>query len=111
MAVISFMVAARRWNEEVFGNLFGRRKRIEARLNGVQKALAERPCNFVLKLDRTLRMEYAKVKDPINEFWAMKSRLNWLVLGERNTSFFHTSVINRRRRNRITSLRDRNPKQ
>ena len=36
----------------------------------------------------------------------MKAQVNWLVLGERNTSFYHASVINRRRMNRITSLKD-----
>ena len=36
----------------------------------------------------------------------MKAQVNWLVLGERNTSFYHASVINMRRMNRITSLKD-----
>ncbi|KAL0005366.1 hypothetical protein SO802_012927 [Lithocarpus litseifolius] len=106
IAVTSFTASARRWNKEVFGNLFGRRKRIEARLKGVQKALAERPSESLLELDRTLRLEHGEVKELINEFWAMKSRLNWLVSGERNTTFFHASVLNRRRRNRITRLSD-----
>lgn len=35
----------------------------------------------------------------------MISRLNWLVLGERNTFFFfHASVINRRRRNIVWGI-------
>ena len=36
----------------------------------------------------------------------MKAQVNWLVLGEHNTSFYLASVINRRRMNRITSLKD-----
>ena len=36
----------------------------------------------------------------------MKAQVNWLVLGKRNTSFYHASVINMRRMNRITSLKD-----
>lgn len=36
----------------------------------------------------------------------MKSRINWQVLGDRNMGFYHTSIINRRRRNKITSLKD-----
>ena len=106
IVVTSFTAFAKRWNKEVFGNLFNRRKRIEARLKGVQKALAERLSESLLELERALRLEHGKVKELINEFWAMKFRLNLLVLGECNTTFFHASVINRRRRNRITRVRD-----
>jgi hypothetical protein len=40
------------------------------------------------------------------EFWALKSRMEWSLLGDRNTSFFHTSVLCRRHRNKIWCLRD-----
>ena len=36
----------------------------------------------------------------------MKSRTNWIIYGERNTSFFHQSTLARRSRNRITSIQD-----
>ena len=36
----------------------------------------------------------------------MKSRITWLVQGDRNTSFYHTSALVRRRRNRISCLKD-----
>lgn len=32
------------------------------------------------------------------EFWALKSRLNWAAHGDRNTSFFHVSTLVRRHR-------------
>jgi len=38
------------------------------------------------------------------EFWKLKSRINWLNEGDANTKFFHTSTLNRRRRNKILSL-------
>ncbi|XP_075645738.1 uncharacterized protein LOC142616864 [Castanea sativa] len=81
-------------------------KKIEARLNGVHKALANKPSDFLVELERTLRQEYVEVKELIDEYWAMKARINWLVLGECNTSYYHASVVNRRRRNRITNLKD-----
>ena len=40
------------------------------------------------------------------EFWSIKSRYNWLIQGDRNTSFFQTSTLIRRRRNRILCLKD-----
>jgi len=37
----------------------------------------------------------------------MKARITWLVEGDRNTFFFHTSALVRRRRNRISCIKDR----
>lgn len=34
----------------------------------------------------------------------MKSRINWLSLGDKNNSFFHTSTLIRRRKNKVCSL-------
>ena len=36
----------------------------------------------------------------------MKSRTNWIILGERNTSYFHISALNRRSKNRITCVQN-----
>ena len=37
----------------------------------------------------------------------MKARILWLVEGDRNTAFYHTSALVRKRRNRILCLKDR----
>ena len=34
----------------------------------------------------------------------MKSRVNWSIFGERNTSYFHMTTLARRSKNRITSI-------
>ena len=36
----------------------------------------------------------------------MKSRTNWIILGEMNTSYFHISTLNRRSKNRITCVQN-----
>ena len=41
------------------------------------------------------------------EYWVMKSRIGFLVNGDHNTSFYHTSVL-ARRRNKIVSLKNNN---
>lgn len=38
----------------------------------------------------------------------MKARTNWVIFGERNTSYFHQSMLARRNRNRITRIQDEN---
>ena len=40
------------------------------------------------------------------EFWALKSRLNWAALGDHNTSFFHVTTLIRRHRNKIRSIKN-----
>ena len=37
----------------------------------------------------------------------MKARITWVVEGDRNMAFFHNSALIRRRRNHITSMKDR----
>ena len=36
----------------------------------------------------------------------MKSRTNWIILGERNTFYFHISTLRRRSKNKITSVQN-----
>lgn len=38
----------------------------------------------------------------------MCSRIDWLGHGDANTKYFHLSVLNRRRRNKITYFKDSN---
>lgn len=46
-----------KWNKEGFGNIFKRKNRLLARLNGVQRNLANRPHNGIINLERRLRKE------------------------------------------------------
>lgn len=40
------------------------------------------------------------------ELWALKSRINWMVQGDRNTAFFHVSTLVRRKRNQILAIKN-----
>lgn len=67
-AVDSFTTSTRIWNKEVFGNLFSRKKRVEAHLRWVQTAIAVRPNAFLIDLDSNLRRESAEIKCLEEEF-------------------------------------------
>lgn len=105
-ALSSFTIKANSWNKNLFDNLFHRKKRILARLKGIQENLSIRPNSFLVDLEGKLRLEYAEVAKLEEEYWAMKVRTMWLVEGDRNTSFYHTSAFVRKRHNRILCIKD-----
>ena len=106
-AMSNFSSKATSWNNSQFGNLFHRKKRILARLKGIQNCLSLRPNSFLIELEGKLRLEYAEVAKLEEEFWAMKARILWLVEGDRNTSFYHTSILVHCKRNRILCMKDK----
>ncbi|KAK9984141.1 hypothetical protein SO802_033666 [Lithocarpus litseifolius] len=106
VAVSTFVDKARIWNKNIFGDLFHRKKRVLARLRGIQAAMSVNPNNFLVDLERDLTAEYHEVTRQEEEFWAMKSRITWLVEGDRNTSFYHTLALVCIRRNRILCMKD-----
>lgn len=81
-----------------------RKKKVLARLEGTQKALSVRFSDFLHNLESELLQEYNKILHQEEIFWYQKSRVKWLVDGERNTKFFHKSTLMRRRRNKILML-------
>ena len=66
-----------------------------------------RPSSFLINLERALRFEYSEVLRLEEEFWSMKLQISWVVDGDRNTTFFHTSTLVCKRRNMITCMKDR----
>jgi len=94
------------WNKEVFGNLFSRKRRLWARLVGIQNALATGGPFYLRKLERKLREELDLTLDQIESLWFQKARVDQIRDGDRNTKYFHTSTIIRHRCNRIDSLKD-----
>ena len=100
MATTDFTRKAKKWNYEVFGNLFARKKRVLARLNGTQKVLAENPTESLMRLENQLIEEYSSILLQEEEFWALKSRINVVAFGDRNTSYFHVNTVMRRQSNK-----------
>ena len=103
-AISVFTSKALRWNKDVFGNMFTRKKIIMARLLGVQKALASCPNPFLINLQNKLNDEYNLILQLEEELWAMKARTDWIIHGERNTTYSHMSTLVRRSRNIISSI-------
>lgn len=105
-AISDFASRAKKWNAEVFGNLFARKRRVLARLNAAQKALAKNPNYFLLDLEKKLIEEYSLILLQEEEHWALKSRFNAANFGDCNTSFFHVTIVVRRHRIKIRYIKD-----
>ena len=67
-AMADFVDRVKKWNVEVFGNIFAKKRRVLARLNGVQKAIAENPNDFLLNLENQLLLEYSLILIQEKEF-------------------------------------------
>lgn len=57
---------------------------------------------------RTIKVRIAELWKQEEKFWCQRSRVKWLKSGDRNSSFFHASTVQRRGKNRIQRLRGQN---
>ncbi|GJX41721.1 putative RNA-directed DNA polymerase [Tanacetum coccineum] len=89
------------------GNLHDRVNSLRTELDEVQKALDRNP------LDTNLRDEEAAYVNAFNEakideerFLKQKAKIEWLDVGDSNSSYFHKSVKCKNQQSRIDSIRD-----
>ena len=61
LATEEFTRNVKKWNVEVSGNLFARKRRVLAHLNGTQKALANNPSESLIRLEKYLMDEYSSI--------------------------------------------------
>ena len=60
------------WNREVFGNIFQRKKRVLARLRGIQKALETHSTCRLRALELELREELENILFQEEVYWKAK---------------------------------------
>ncbi|KAG7559018.1 Reverse transcriptase zinc-binding domain [Arabidopsis thaliana x Arabidopsis arenosa] len=105
-ALVSLKDTLRRWNREVFGDVMKRKEKLLVEIKTVQDNLEVTPTDALLEREELLLKEFDSVLEQEELIWLQKSREKWFELGDRNTSFFHTSTVIRRRRNRIEMLKN-----
>lgn len=96
-----FTEEAERWNRESFGHIMKRKKRIRARLEGIEKALEDGDSEFLLDLEKRLKDEYEEICAQEELLWLQKSRTDWINSGDRKTRFDHAKAASRRIQNKI----------
>ena len=87
--------------------MFQRKKRVLARLKGIQESLPTSSYTYLINLEKKLRVEFSELAKLEEEFWVMKSRILWPLEGDKHTTFYHTTTLVRRRRNHILGMKDR----
>ena len=106
VSVKEFIGKIDHWNKNEFGNIFKWKKKILARLNGIQKALESHHSDNLVKLETQLSKELNDILNQEELLWLQKSRCDWIQFGDRNTSFFHQRTMTRRRHNKIIWMKD-----
>lgn len=107
-AINMFANKAKIWNKKVFRNIFWKKMNLSARLVKVEKALANAPSQRLINIHNFLLGGLENNLNLEEELWGMKARTIWLNQGERNTTFFHISTLNRRSNNWILGIKDPN---
>lgn len=94
------------WNRQTFGNISQKKKICKTRLHGIHRALHNHPHKAFTKLESKLMAEMNEILTQEESFRKQKARIKWTTQGERNTKYFHASMITKRRRNKITQLKN-----
>lgn len=100
-SLLKTSIALKTWNKEIFGFADRKIRELEVELNSVQQETIRDFAKESIILEK-LRTHRDRWESIMRE----KSREVWLKEGDRNSGFFHTSLINRRSRNTIHAIKD-----
>ena len=76
------------------------------RLEGISHSLSFQENPFLENLQKELWREYEKILIQEEMYWKQVSRCEWIKFGDKNSKYFHNIANNRRRRNRVLSLKN-----
>ncbi|KAH9661422.1 reverse transcriptase domain-containing protein [Citrus sinensis] len=95
-----------RWNKDIFGNIIYRKRKLLARIGGIQRILETKPNHNLTRLEVKLQKDLEEVLTQEELLWLQKSRRDWTLYGDRNTAYFHKKTLTSRRQNRITVIQN-----
>ncbi|KAJ1399698.1 Ribonuclease H-like superfamily [Sesbania bispinosa] len=98
-------VVAQGWNQQkkTFKNAAKEIPKLKAKLQELQNSVCSEEVIHQISGIKKQLTEYWKREE---YYWGQRSRLKWLKWGDKNTSFFHATTIQRRSRNRLARIKD-----
>ncbi|KAH1114675.1 hypothetical protein J1N35_008053 [Gossypium stocksii] len=100
-----FTSKVKSWNKGVYGHIGHCKKRLVQELTRIQKVKDYSHSDYLYELEMMMRTELENVLHH-EKLWKQNARCDSLLLGDKNTIFFHSQMIQRRKHNRITKLKN-----
>ncbi|XP_020229075.1 uncharacterized protein LOC109810102 [Cajanus cajan] len=102
--ILSLQKELQRWNKEVFGNIFYKKRRVLRKMEKINLnlSLVEGRLYEEQLLKTWKQYELVIYQEEIMMF--QKARSKWLSLGDRNSRFFHDTTIIKRRRSKVEMI-------
>ncbi|GMJ00023.1 hypothetical protein HRI_003671500 [Hibiscus trionum] len=94
------------WQADCIGSLGKRKRRILARLKGIDKALGHRYSRSLSEPEKVLKGELDDILAMEESEWRQKARCDWIDDGDRNTKYYHAMASGRRKHNTVVCLKD-----
>lgn len=102
-AINKFETEVTRWGKTPL-ETYSTQKKLLRCLQGIHAYPNYPDSSFLVNLEHEINEEYNEILKREEDYWKLRSIMSWLTQGDANTKFFHTTTLNRRRRNKILSL-------
>ncbi|CAN1182980.1 hypothetical protein LINPERHAP2_LOCUS36270 [Linum perenne] len=96
----------RRWNKNVFGDVFQRKKDLIKRLEDIEQRVDDDPDVREKAEENQIRLELEKTLWDEELIWIHKARNKWVLEGDRNTKYYHNAAMRRRAFNKVSRIKD-----
>lgn len=93
------------WNHKISGNISKRKRRLEARISGIQKFVSYSSSVGLQRLEDKLKKELNEVLFQEEILWFPKSRRDLILDGDRNAKFYHRSTTVWKNSGRVRMLK------
>ncbi|XP_028754089.1 uncharacterized protein LOC114713589 [Neltuma alba] len=103
-----FHEEALNWHDQHVGNLVIKKKELVKRLEGIDRERRKHDHPGLRRLEEKLWAQYQKILLQEELQWYQRSRCKWLMWGDRNTHFFHASIVLKRKKQKIEILKNDN---
>ncbi|KAH1031752.1 hypothetical protein J1N35_043926 [Gossypium stocksii] len=92
------------WNKSIYGHITSRKKFLVKELTRIQKLIDFLGSNRLAKVELKIRQELENILRHEELLWKQKAYCDWLILGDRNTKFFHARTLRQIKNNHITTI-------